>query len=487
MSGRNESSTWRVLICLALGAAGLSACARGGEIPTAAIPAEAPKALGPQTAASREHQRILEAYGGLYQDARLEGFVAGVANKLAKVSDRPDITYRVTILNSPAINAFALPNGQLYVTRGLLALANDTSELAAVLAHEMSHVVAKHGVQRADQERQALLVSRVVTDVLENPDAGKVALAKSKIALASFSRSQELEADQIGVRTMARAGYDPYGAVRFLDSLSRQGQLKTDLTGARPSGEAVDFLSSHPSTPERVELATNAARQIGAPGVGDRDRDGYLAAIDLAVFGDDPEQGFARGRRFMHPTLGFAFIAPEGFSFENASDSILGIAPDGRALRLDSVRLEAGQTLESYLASGWIEGAEVDAIESLTVNRLAAATVLAKGRDWTFRLVAIKLGEDVYRIIYAARNLTPEVDAGFRASIESFRRIDPSEARAVRPLRLRIVAARPGETPEMLARRMTGVDRPLERFLVLNGLRAGALLEPGQKVKIVTE
>jgi predicted Zn-dependent protease len=487
MTERSGFVIARLVACLALCAAGLAGCARAtGEGPTAAIPAEAPKVLGPQTAASREHQRILEAYGGPYEDAKLQAYVGGLANKLAAVSDRPDITYRVTLLDSPAINAFALPNGQLYVTRGLLALANDSSELAAVIAHEMSHVVAKHGVQRADQERQAVLVSRVVTDVLANPEAGAVALAKSKIALASFSRTQELEADQLGVRTVARAGYDPYGAVRFLNSLARQGQLKNDITGAKAS-EGVDFLSSHPSTPERVDLATAAARQLGAPGILAQDRDSYLTAIDGAMFGDDPEQGFARGRRFVHPTLGFGFTAPEGFTFENATDSILGIAPDGRALRLDSVRLEPGQTLEAYLASGWIEGAEVAAIETMSVNRLPAATVLAKGRDWTFRLVAIRMGDDVYRIIYAARTMTPEIDQEFRNSIQSFRPIDPSEARSVKPLRLRVVTARPGDTSETLSRRMNGVDRPLERFLLINGLKPEAMIVPGAKVKIVSE
>jgi predicted Zn-dependent protease len=128
------------------------------------------------------------------------------------------VHYRVTILNSASVNAFALPSGQLYVTRGLIALANDTSELASVLSHEMSHVIARHAAIREDQARQVALVSRVVQDVLSDPETGALALAKSKIALASFSRAQEFEADGIGVGIAARAGYDPYGAARFLTS-----------------------------------------------------------------------------------------------------------------------------------------------------------------------------------------------------------------------------------------------------------------------------
>lgn len=470
--------------CLAL-AGLLSACARGDgpELLTASVPIEAPKVVGPKTAASQEHQRIVDAYGGAYADPDLEAFVGDVADRLAAASDRPDITYRVTILNSPSINAFALPNGQLYVTRGLLALANDTSELAAVIAHEMSHVVARHGVQRADQEKQAVLVSRVVSDVLSDPQAGALALAKSKIALASFSRSQELEADRLGVRTLARADYDPYGASRFLAALGNQSKLAPSFD----PNQNLDFLSSHPSTPERVNLAISAARQFGAPGIGKSDRPAYLAAIGGLAFGDDPAQGVARGRQFIHPTLGFTFTAPEGFVFDNGADAVLGVAPDGRALRLDSVRLAPSQTLEDYLASGWIEGAQVAAIEKLTINGLPAATVLAQGRDWMFRLVAVRLGQDVYRIIYAAREMTPAVDAEFKESRSSFRKLDAAEARAIKPLRVRIAVVQPGESAETLSRRMIGVDHPAERFRLLNGLPADGEPKPGDAVKLVAE
>lgn len=461
----------------------LPACERGAgpDMLTASVPVEAPKVVGPVTAASQEHQRIVDAYGGVYSDPKLETFVGGIAAKLAAVSDRPDITYRVTLLNSPSVNAFALPNGQLYVTRGLLALANDTSEFAAVIAHEMSHVVAGHGSKRADQEKQAVLVSRVVSDVLSDPKAGEIALAKSKIALASFSRAQELEADRLGVRTLARAGYDPYGAARFLAALGQQSAL-----GAGGNADqSLDFLSTHPSTPERVNLAVSAARQFGAPGLVKSDRDVYLAAIDGLAFGDDPAQGVVRGSWFVHPALGFKFKAPEGFVFDNGAQAVLGVAADGRALRLDSVRLDADQALEAYLASGWIEGAQAGAVETLVVNDLPAATVLAQGKEWTFRLFAVRLGPQVYRIIYAARTMTPPIDAEFRDSLESFHRIDAAEARTIKPLRVREIIVRPGETAEVLAQRMAGVDRPLPRFRLLNALTPESEIKPGDRVKIV--
>ena len=184
-------------------------------------------------------------------------------DKLVAASERPDLKYEVTILNSPAVNAFALPTGQLYVTRGLIALANDNSELASVLAHEMAHVIARHAAIREDQARQAALVNRVATDLLSDPQLGALALAKSKIALASFSRAQEFEADGIGVGISARAGFDPYGAERFLTSMGQNAHLRAQRASIDP--RAPDFLSSHPATPERITNAVANARQFTGP------------------------------------------------------------------------------------------------------------------------------------------------------------------------------------------------------------------------------
>src|SRR5499426_3837817 len=171
-----------------------------------------PKDSGAPPPAVREHQRILSAYSGTYDDARLEGLIRQTVDKLVAASERPDQRYRITILNSPAINAFALPSGQLYITRGLISLANDTSELASVLSHEMAHVIAQHATIREDRARQVALVTKVFDNLGNDPETSALALAKSKIALASFSRAQEFEADGIGVGIAARAGYDPYGA-----------------------------------------------------------------------------------------------------------------------------------------------------------------------------------------------------------------------------------------------------------------------------------
>lgn len=436
--------------------------------------------------AQREHQRILAAYGGAYQDARLEALIGQSVDRLVASSERPDLRYKVTILNSPSVNAFALPNGQLYVTRGLLALANDTSELASVLSHEMAHVIARHAAIREDQLKQAALVSKVASDVFNDPQMGALALAKNKIALASFSRGQELEADGIGVGISSRAGFDPYGAVRFLTSMGRNAELRPAAGGTDP--HLLDFLSSHPATPERMKVVQANARQYTAPGAGERDRAAYLGGLDGLVFGEDPSDGFVRGRRFLHPRLGFTFTAPEGFVLDNTSQAVLGVKDGGgQALRVDVVKVPAEQALGDYLVSGWIENIDQSSIEQLTINGFAASTAAAKGDQWAFRLYVVRFGADVYRFIFATKQRSPDIDRAFRESVGTFRRMALAEIQAAKPLHLKIVTVQQGDTAERLASRMAVADRPLERFLVINGLPAGHPLKPGEQVKIVVE
>ncbi len=468
---------------LALALFGCADTSRLGE----RVPLREPPKVADTGPAQREHQRILAAYGGIYQDPRLEALISQTVERLVAASERPDLRYKVTILNSPSVNAFALPNGQLYVTRGLVALANDTSELASVLSHEMAHVIARHAAIREDQIKQAMLVSQVASDVFNDPQMGALALAKNKIALATFSRGQELEADGIGVGISSRAGFDPYGAVRFLSAMGRNAELRPAVGGVDP--RLLDFLSSHPATPERMKISQANARQYSAPGAGERDRATYLASLDGLTYGEDPSEGFVRGRRFLHPRLGFTFTAPDGFVLDNTAQAVLGVKDGGgQALRVDVVRVPPEQTLTDYLGSGWIENVEQGSIEQLTINGFAAATAAAKGDQWVFRLYVVRFSStDVYRFIFATKQRTPEVDHIFRESVSTFRRMSPAESQAAKPLHLKVVTVQSGDTAERLASRMAVADRPLERFLVINGLGAGHPLKPGDQVKIVVE
>ena len=233
------------LLCVAVA---LAACGEMGHFqtaspPTATSPTKPTRAVVQTPAVEREHERILSSYGGAYDDPQLEALIGKTVDRLVAASDRPDQGYKVTILNSGAVNAFALPTGQLYVTRGLIALACDTSELSSVLSHEMAHVLAKHAAIREDQAKQAALVTRVITDMGNDPDLTAMALAKTKLTMASFSRQQEFEADKIGVGISARAHFDPYGASRFLTAMERNAELKVGKPRDRSAGTGLSVVA----------------------------------------------------------------------------------------------------------------------------------------------------------------------------------------------------------------------------------------------------
>jgi predicted Zn-dependent protease len=477
---------WRLAAgCAAVAAIAfaVAACSSGPTGRQILLP-ELPKNAEASSPSVREHQRVLSAYGGAYEDPRLHAKLTSIVGRLVAASDRPDLSYKVTILNSPAVNAFALPNGQLYVTRGLLGLANDSAEFASVMAHEMAHVIARHAATREEQARKTELISSA-NDLLSDPQVGAMALARSKIALASFSRSQELEADAIGVGIAARAGFDPWGASRLLTAMGRNAELRS--LGHAAEARSLEFLSSHPATPERVKNAEDSARQFSAARA-QRDKAAYLASIDGMTYGEDPADGFVRGRHFLHPKLGFSFMAPENFVLDNTPQAVLGTKEGGdQALRLDVVKVPPEQSLIEYLNSGWIENIENGSVEELSVNGVPAATATAIGNQWAFRLYVVRFGGEVYRFIFAAKNRTPEEDRAFRESIQTFRRLLPQE-RSTKPLRLKIVKAQSGDTAETLSTRMAlPLDHPVERFRVLNGLEPDEEVKSGDLVKIILE
>jgi predicted Zn-dependent protease len=214
----------------------------------------------------------------------------------------------------------------------------------------------------------------------------------------------------------------------------------------------------------------------------------YFGNIEGIVFGEDPSEGFVRGRRFLHPKLGFTFTAPDGFTLDNTAQAVLGVKRGGgQALRLDVVRVPAEQTLAAYLTSGWIENIDPATVEDIVINGFPGATAAAKGDQWNFRLYAIRYGSDVYRFIFATKHRTAETDRGFRESIGTFRRMSLAEIEQAKPLHLLVAKVAPGDTVEKLASRMAVTDHAIERFRVLNGLEPGEKLRPGGEVKIVVE
>lgn len=475
---------------VALAVSGCAELERQGSLFSAPTPPPIDKPAPPrqENRSSVQHKELLAQFGGEYQAPVAERYLDAILAKLALASDTPgQAAYKVTILNTPVVNAFALPSGNLYITRGLLALASDASEAAAVMAHEIAHVTLRHSALRAEKEREAALISQAA-GVIQSRQKGEEERSRQRLSVASFSRQQELDADEAGVKVIARAGYDPYGAARFLTALGRSSELRAALYGKRKDSMSFDIMSTHPSTPERVSRAVAVARQIGAPGIGQRERNGYLSAINGVAFGDDPMEGYVRDRKFTHPRMRFTFTAPEGFLLENSSEAVFGVRQaDNEALRLDTVRNPQFESLEAYVGSGWVDGLLASSVKKLDVNGLPAVVAVARAGEWNFRLAVIQSGDYLYRLIFAVRSLTDEADKRFMDSVMSFRRITPEEAREAHALRISIVTAGPGDTQESLAAQMTTPNRPLEYLRLLNGLDENEPVVAGERYKIVTE
>ena len=431
----------------------------------------------------KEHPIVIAKYGGIYSNAEVERLVAVIVGKLVSVSDDPSRVFKVTLLNSPKVNAFALPGGYLYITRGLLALANDSSEVAAVLAHEMAHVSSNHAIVRKERLEGAAIGERVANQVLEGNTAGQFAVAANKLRLAAFSQDQELQADTIGIRMIGNAGYDPYAAERFLKTMDA---YRSFLSGDNSFDDAENFGSSHPSTPRRIELARRHARFFGAPGIGSRESERYFEGINGMMFGDAPDEGFVRGRVFSHAGLGVTFKAPSGFQIDNQSKAVLVSGPNDLATRFDATVVSTRTSLKDYLRSGWITGLVEETIREEPLNGLETASATARGDGWRFKVRVIRNESQVFRFITAAPQTNTNLDAVSRQITGSFRTLSKREIAELKPLTIRVITARAGDSQTRLASRMQGTNKQLELFRLLNGLSPNDTISPGAKLKIVS-
>jgi predicted Zn-dependent protease len=430
---------------------------------------------------ARENPKIIASYGGIYNDRPAEIMVFSIVSRLLSAADQPNSKFTVTILDSPVVNAFALPGGYVYVTRGLLALANDQSELAAVLAHEISHVILKHAQARTNRIKTTALVDKVVTGVFGADPSTDQSANKAQLSLAAFSQAQELAADKEGILIAGKAGFDPHAAARFLGAMGRFAQY---TSGTAEQG--ADFLSSHPSTPDRIQKATEIARSFfGAPGIGEQNRPDYMAAIDGMIYGNSPQQGVISGQRFVHPGLKFTFSVPAGYNLQMSNGAVVGVAGDGEAVRFDSAQVPATMSLGDYLKSGWIAGLDGNSVQVQNLNGFDTASGVAKTDQWNFRVEVVRFGDQVYRFIFAARIDSELFARGADQTLRSFRAATNGDLRAVRTVSVKTVIAGPVDSADSLARRMGPVRDATNLFYILNNLYPGDPVTPGAAYKIV--
>ncbi len=456
------------------------------------------------------HAQILQEMGGAITGARAD-YVARVGQNIAVQSglssNRSDFT--VSFLNSPVYNAFALPGGYIYVTRQLTALMNNEAELAGVLGHELGHTVARHAQARQRRETRNSIIG-ILGQVLGGAigDNGGLlgtlggALQRysgtaAQLLTLSYSRSQETEADDLGITYLARAGYDPYALSTVLASLAAQNDLDASLAG-RAARAIPAWASTHPDPASRVLRARAQAARTGITN-GRTNRDIFLTAINGVMFGDDPRQGVIEGQSFLHPDLRLGFSVPNGFGMANgaAAVSITGNGGEAQFTRLpgnysgnlDNYVRQVFQSLSSGNGSGsGGSGISSNAIQRTTINGMpvAYATATANGQQGQVDVTvfAYDLGGGT---VYHFAALTPVGGARvFDPMFSSFHRLSASEVAGIRARRLDVVTVPRGATMAMMAQRMAYGDYQLERFAVLNGLATTATLTPGSRVKIVS-
>jgi predicted Zn-dependent protease len=492
-AGRSAPSRWRFAVAVAL--------VLGSTAPTtgcAVNPATGEQSFTPFMSQAEElrigreqHPKVLKEFGGVYADRSLAAYVDHVGQSLVRHSELPNFRFTFTVLNTPVVNAFALPGGYVYITRGLMALASDEAELAGVLAHEIGHITARHSAQRYSQSVVAGLGLAVLGAVIGSSEVVDLASFGAQAVLQGYSRDQELEADTLGLRYVARAGYAADAVAGFLAKLNAHSALESEIRGRPGEADRFDIMATHPRTVDRVQRAQAAAgSSVGVPV---RNREAYLRAIDGMLFGDDPDEGFIRGPVFSHPKLGFRFEVPTGFRLVNGSQHVTAHGPDDAVIVFDAARQRQRGSVVGYLGSIWAQNLQLSDMESLDVNGMPAATawtrIETRRGAFDLRLVAIRWGEDsVYRFMFLTRpRSTASLSVGLRQTTYSFRALRLDEVARLRPLRIRSVTVVAGDTGEGLARRMAPEPLHERRFHVINGLEPGQQPTVGQSVKLILE
>ncbi len=454
---------------------------------------------------AENHPKMLAQFGGLIEDERIATYVREVGMALVQHTSQADEDWHFYVLDSPTVNAWALPGGYIYVTRGLLALANDEAELAAVLSHEIAHVTAEHLVDREAAGGDALkegLLSALIGGLLSDGDdrlgdAVRAGVVATISYLGEFSQEQELEADRLGIAVLGSAGYDPLAQASFLESLSAQHALDSQIAGREYNPNVVEFFSTHPADNDRIFKAHEiaAASQFVAPL--ENRRDAYLSIIDGMIYGDSPGQGFVRQNGFFHPKMRFAFPVPEDFVITNSAQAVRARGPEGSTMILTGGRAPSGD-LQTYLTRGWIPEAfpkEADASiisrQDLTIDGLDAATVLLtyQGRDGqkTARLTVIRRDDFLFRISGTYREETAGIGEAIFDAMMGFQDLERWEAELLQPYRLRVYEVQEGDTISSLANMFPFWSFQEDRFRTLNGLEYLDSISPGDIVKLIVE
>lgn len=462
----------------------LSAC--GGGVP------DGPPAISDEERAygAEQHPQLLAEFGGPYRGSEAR-YVAAMGEKVASAAGLPGQCV-FTLVNSDVVNAFAVPGCYIYVTRGLFGIVTSEAELVSVLGHELGHIVGAHA-QRQQSRSIWRTLGVIAVSLTGSQQLTQLASQAAQFFTLRYSRNQEYESDALGIRYLEKAGYDPHAAADMLAALGRQDAFMTRTSGRDEASSIPEWSRSHPLTDNRIERARELARQTtNDPEALPENEAAYLNEVDGLLWGDDPEQGFVLGRRFVHPIMRIGFEAPQGFTLTNSPQAIQLSGPAGLRGQFGGGQMPNGR-LDLYvraLVAELVGGGQAEGrVSPVRVNGLPTLLVevqLAAQQG----VVPVSIaaydggGGQAYHFVMLSPPSEPSLEL-IGQLFRSFRMLPPREAAQLRARAIRTVEVQPGQTVQSLADRMADPN-PRELFLLLNGKPADASLRPGERVKIVT-
>jgi predicted Zn-dependent protease len=468
--------TARALLCALLAAGACSTNPATGEKQLSLISREQEIQIGQQGAQEVE-QTI-----GLVDDAQAQRYVAAVGKKLAAHSEEPNLPWSFGLIDDPTPNAFALPGGKIFVTRGLFVHMGNEAQLASVLGHEIGHVTARHSAEQLSKAQLAQ-AGLGIGSVFLGGAGGVVPLAAAgmQVLFLKFGRNDEYQADELGVRYASRGGYDVGQMPEVFRTLERVSQTEG-------GGRVPEWLATHPSSENRIERIQNEIREQGlSPGKGAVATERYLRRTEGIVYGNDTSEGFFRGDRFIHPGLRFSMAMPPDWERANFPEAVVAGSPDKDAI----VQLTPSKTREPEAAlaafaqqSGASVGEPADLVDGLPS---ASASFAAQTEDGPVRglVTFVRLGEHTFEILA----LSPEQRFGryadtFQRVHGSFEQVTDPKLLEAAPARIHVIEVRePTRLRALYEREPASI--PLERIALLNQMKPDSQLAQGQLVKWV--
>ena len=425
---------------------------------------------------------------GVYHDQELQRYVSDIGMRLAQQSHRPNLPWTFTVVDSPAINAFAVPGGYVYVTRGILPYLKDESELAGVLGHEIGHVTARHASQQYSRQAGGsiglMVLSIFVPQTAPFADLSSMGLG---VLFLKYGRDDEIESDRLGMEYASAGGWDPSAVPRFLSTLAR--------VDAMSERGVPNWLSTHPAPASRVTVAEPVLAKYASASAQNRNEDDFLRAIDGVVVGDSLEQGIVRGQVFVHPMLRVALEFPEGWEVANSAEQVMAREPGSkRFMLLQMVEQPRGRSIEEVAVNAMrqagyqpLDGAR-DSLGGLDAYVGVYRGSLSGVGRVTMRAAHIAMGRQVFVFAgFAPEAEYDQVRPQIEASLRTFRELSAQEAAQVRPNRLSLYTVRPGDSWQSIAQRAGKGITNAATLAIMNGFEVADQPQAGNRVKIIIE